>query len=92
MQNIAVSFEKAKHNSYFVTKEQERVKHINSSYLAVFKALYWLAKEEVANAKTVSLLGLLEELGAKEVEAFTTRSEYVLRKMVIHIANAITEN
>lgn len=67
------------------------VKHINSSYLAVFKALYWLAKEEVANTKTVSLLGLLEELGVKEVEAFTTRSEYVLRKMVIYIANAITE-
>ena len=82
MHNIAVSSEKAKQPSYFVTKEQARVKHVNSSYLAVFKALYWLAKEEVANAKTVSLLCLLEEFGVKEVKAFTTRSEYVLKKMV----------
>ena len=43
------------------------------------------------NAKTVSLLGLLEELGVKEVDAFTTRSESVLRKMVVFIANTITE-
>ncbi|CAB4007153.1 zinc finger 862-like, partial [Paramuricea clavata] len=88
---IAASLEKSKYSSYFVTTQKERENYINSSYLAVFKALYWLAKEEVANAKTVSLLGLLEELGVKEVGAFTTRSESVLRKMVILIANTITE-
>ena len=91
MHGIATSLEKSKYSSYFVTKEKERENYINSSYLAVFKALYWLAKEEVANAKTVSLLGLLEELGVKEVDAFTTRSESVLRKMVVLIANTITE-
>lgn len=91
MHSIAASSEKSKHNSYFVTKEKEREKSINNSYLAVFKALYWLAKEEVVNAKTISLLSLSEKLGVKEIDAFTARSESVLRKMVLLIASVIME-
>ena len=71
----AVKSEQLKQKSYFTVKEKEINKNIDKSYLAVFKALYWITKEEVANLKSKSLLSLLEELGVNEIESFSTRSE-----------------
>ena len=77
--------EQLKQKSYFTVKEKEINKNIDKSYLAVFKALYWITKEEVANLKSKSLLSLLEELGVKEIESFSTRSEKILRGLIVSI-------
>lgn len=39
-----------------------------------FHAMYWLAKESIANRKVTSLLELMEYLGLKELKYFTHRS------------------
>ena len=79
--------EQLKQKSYFTVKEKEINKNIDKSYLAVFKALYWITKEEVANLKSKSLLSLLEELGVKEIESFSTRSEKILRGLIVSISD-----
>ena len=81
--------EQLKQKSYFTVKEKEINKNIDKSYLAVFKALYWITKEEVANLKSKSLLSLLEELGVKEIESFSTRSEKTLREMIVLIGDTV---
>ena len=53
-------------------QEQETVK--NDVLVKVFSTLYWLAKEEIANIKATSLLGLLERLGLEELRHFQHRS------------------
>ena len=87
MHGQAVKSEQLKQKSYFTVKEKEINKNIDKSYLAVFKALYWITKEEVANLKSKSLLSLLEELGVKEIESFSTRSEKILRGMIVLIGD-----
>ena len=54
MHGKAVKSEQLKQNSYFTVKEKEIDKNVDKSYLAVFKALYWITKEEVANLKSKS--------------------------------------
>ena len=87
MHGQAVKSEQLKQKSYFTVKEKEINKNIDKSYLAVFKALYWITKEEVANLKSKSLLSLLEELGVKEIESFSTRSEKILRGLIVSIGD-----
>ena len=89
MHGQAVKSEQLKQKSYFTVKEKEINKNIDKSYLAVFKALYWITKEEVANLKSKSLLSLLEELGVKETESFSTRPEKILRGMIVLIGDTI---
>ena len=56
------------------------------------KALYWLAKEEIASTKVTSLLELIEKMGVDDLKYFQTRSELVLRKMLLLIAKAIIQD
>lgn len=44
-------------------------------YFNVFYSVYWLAKNEVANRKTLSLLQLLEFLGLKDMKFFDHQSQ-----------------
>ena len=53
----------------------------NEIYFKVFKALYWLAKEEIASTKTTPLLELIEKMSIDDLKYFQTRSEPALRKM-----------
>ena len=87
MHGQAVKSEQLKQKSYFTIKEKEINKNIDKSDLAVFKALYWITKE--ANLKSKSLLSLLEELGVKEIKSFSTRSEKILRGMIVLIGDTI---
>ena len=64
----------------------------NEVYFKVFKALYWLAKEEIASSKITSLLQLIEKMGADNLKYFQTRSEPVLRKMLLLIAKTIIQD
>ena len=54
MHGKAGKSEQLKQNSYFTVKEKEIDKNIDKRYLDVFKALYWITKEEVANLKVKS--------------------------------------
>ena len=89
MQRQAVKSEQLKQKSYFNVKEKEINKSIDKSYLAVFKALCWITKEEVANLQSKSLLNLPEELGVKKIESFSTLSEKILREMIVLIGDTI---
>ena len=51
-------------NSYFAREEKKKVKMSkNEVYFKVFKALHWLAKEEIASTKIICLLELIEKNG-----------------------------
>ena len=58
----------------------------------MFCSLYWLGKEEIPSSKITSLLTLLEKMGVKEMKYFETRSEPVLRKMLLLIARTIIQD
>ena len=87
----AVEIDSQKKKSYFVkgTQKQEELK--DTVHEKVFQALYWLAKEEIANTKITSLLQLLEKAGVSEIKYFQTRSELVLREMLIILSSTSVE-
>ena len=64
----------------------------NEVYFKVFKAIYWLAKEEIASTKITSLLELIEKMDVDDLKYFQTRPEPVLRKMLLLIAKAIIQD
>ena len=64
----------------------------NEVYFKVFKALYWLAKEEITSTKITSLLELIEKMGFNDLKYFQTRSEPVLCKMLLSIAKTIIQD
>ena len=64
----------------------------NEVYFKVFKALYWLAKEEIASTKITPVLELIEKMSVDDLKYFQTRSEPVLRKMLLLIAKTIIQD
>ena len=87
----AVEMDSQKKKSYFVKETQKQEELKDTVYEKVFQALYWLAKEEIANTKITSLLQLLEKAGVSEIKYFQTRSEPVLREMLINLSSTIVE-
>ena len=80
-----------KKKSYFVKETQKQEELKDTVYEKVFQAFYWLAKEEIANTKITSLLQLLEKAGVSEIKYFQTRSEPVLREMLMILSSAVVE-
>lgn len=74
---------------------QQQVYEKESSRLVVlqevFHAVYWLAKESIANRKITSLLKLMELLGLKEAKYFTYQSRGSLREIFLTIGNTVCE-
>ena len=64
----------------------------NDMYFKFFSSFYWLAKEEMPTSKMTSWLTLLENTGVNEIKYFETRSEPVLRKMLLLIAKTIIQD
>ena len=58
----------------------------------MFCSLYWLAKKEMPSSKITSLLTLFEKVGVKEMKYFETRSEPILRKMLLLVARTIIQD
>ena len=54
------------------SEKQEEVQ--DTVYFNAFLAMYWLAKEEIANKKIFSFLGVLEQLGLSNIKYFEHRS------------------
>ena len=79
--------------SYYDAEENKKVNSLkNDVYFKVFQSLYWLAKEEMPLTKIRSLLTLVGKLGVNDIKHFKTRSEPVLRKMLLLIATTIVED
>ncbi len=78
--------------SYF----QKQVDEKESTKVVVlqeaFHAVYWLAKESIANRKITSdLLDLMELLGLEELKYFTHRSHGSLREIFLTIGNTLRD-
>ena len=57
-----------------------------------FTAVYWIAKEEIANVKLVSLLQLLENLGVSELKYLSPRSRPAVTEMFLIIGEVLKEH
>ena len=80
---------KLRNTSFFDAEEEKKITKLkNDVYFKVFQALYWLAKEEMPFKKCTSLLKLI----VGEIKYFETRSEPVLRKMLLLIARTIIDD
>ena len=51
--------------------------------------MFWLAKEEVANKKLVSLPKLLEQVGVEDMRFFQHRSQGSIRKMFLLLGETV---
>lgn len=90
--NQAVASDTQQKGSYFVKEMNKNVALKDAVYEKVFRALYWLAKEEIATSKITSLLELLEKMGVDDMKYFQTRSEPVLREMALLLSEVIVED
>lgn len=66
----SVLAELIKSSSPFQAKLEKIDSSKQSVYYNAFLAIYWLAKEEIANCKAPSLLQVLEELGLQDTKYF----------------------
>ena len=93
MHKDAYEASQRRENSYFDRGKEKKVTMLkNEVYFKVFKTLYWPAKEEIAFTKITSLLELTEKDGVDDLKYFQTRSEPVLRKMLLLIAKTIIQD
>ena len=91
MHKDAYEASQRRENSYFDREEEKKVTMLkNEVYFKVFKAIYWLANEEIASTKITSLLEL-KKMGVDDLKYFQTRSKLVLRKMLL-IAKTIIQD
>ena len=75
-----------------VTLEDKKVTMLkNEVYFKVFKTLYWLAKEKIASTKITVSYNQLIKMGLDDLKYFQTRSEPVLRKILLLIAKTIIQ-
>lgn len=70
----AIAAELLSRVSTFHEEIERKEKTKDDVYHNAFTAMYWLAKEEIANKKFTSLLELLEQLGLKDMRFFQHRS------------------
>ena len=74
-------------------KEYEEKRDLNDVILEkAFTDLYWIAKEGIANVKLVSLLQLLENLGASELKYLSQRSRPAVREIFLIIGEVLKEH
>ena len=93
MHQEAVRAYKRQKSSYFDREEEKQMKSLkNDVNFKKISSLYWLAKEEMPTSHMRSLLILLENMGVHEIKYFETRSEPVLRKMLLLIAKTIIQD
>ena len=58
-------------------------------YFNAFYSVYWLAKNEVANRKTLSLLQLLEFLGLRDMKFFDHQSQRSIREIFLTLGQTV---
>ena len=85
----SISNELLSRTSMFQRELDDREKTKFDVLEKVFTSIYWLAKENVANTKTVSHLQLLEQLGLAELHHVQHRSPVSLREIYLTIGETI---
>ena len=90
---MAINSWKRRKTSYFDKEKETKTNFLkNKVYYKTFHSLYWFAKEEIATVKCKSLLTFKEKMGVDQLKYFETRSEVVLRKILLLIATHIVRD
>ena len=88
----AVQAEMAQRVSVFHKKVEERELVKDEVLYNAFVALYWLAKESVANKKFFSLLNLFRVTGLTKMEFFPYKSPSTIREMALTLGSVLKES
>ena len=89
MHKAAVEAEMNQRVSLFHSQYEEKQAVHNDVLFNAFTALYWLAKEAVANAKFFSLLNLFRVVGVDKMQYFNHKSPGAIREMFLHIGSVL---
>ena len=89
MHEAAVEAEMNQRVSTFHRQYEERETFRNDVLYNAFAALYWLAKEAVANAKSFSLLNLFRAVGLDKMQYFDHKSPASVRKIFLTTGDVI---
>lgn len=87
----AIAAELLSRVSTFHEEIERKEKTKDDVYHNTFTAIYWLAKEEIANKKFTSLLESLEQLGLKDMRFFQHRSAGSLREMFLLLGKVVRD-
>ena len=89
MHKAAVDSEMNQGVSLFHSQYEGKQAARNDVLFNAFTALYWLAKEVVANAKFFSLLNLFRVVGVDKMQYFNHKSPGAIREMFLHIGSVL---
>ena len=89
MHEAAVEAEMNQRVSMFHQQYEEKKAVRNDVLYNAFAALYWLAKEAVANVKFFSLLNLFRAVGLDKMQHFNHKSPAAVREMFLTSGNVV---
>ena len=89
MHEAAVEAEMNQRVSTFHRQYEERETFRNDVLYNAFAALYWLAKEAVANVKSFSLLNLFRAVGLDKMQYFDHKSPASVREIFLTTGDVI---
>ena len=89
--SAAISAELLSRVSTFNEEIERKEKTRDDVYYNTFLAMYWLAKEEIANKKFGSLLELLEQVGLKDMRFFQHRSAGSVSEMFLLLGKVVRD-
>ena len=89
--SAAITAELLSRVSTFNEEIERKEKTRQDVYYNTFLAMYWLAKEEIANKKFGSLLELLEQVGLKDMRFFLHRSAGSVREMFLLLGKVVRD-
>lgn len=91
MHKAAIEAELISRVSIFHKEVQEKEKASDDVLLAVFNAIYWLMKEEIASGKLKSLLHLAETMGLEKMRYFAYLGAGTEREMFLLVGKTMAE-
>ncbi|CAC5358910.1 unnamed protein product [Mytilus coruscus] len=91
MHKAAIEAELISRVSIFHKEVQVKEKASDDVLLAVFNAIYWLMKEEIASSKLKSLLHLVETMGLDKMKYFAYSGAGTEREMFLLVGKTMAE-
>ena len=89
MHKAAATIELTQWGSFFEKQLHEQNSCENEMLSNIFKSIYWLAKEDIANCKFSSLLSHLKDVGVENLQYFKHTSPATFREMLITIGTEV---
>ena len=87
----AATTELTQRGSFFEKQVHEQNSCENEMFSNIFKWIYWLAKEDIANCKISSLLSHLKDVGVENLQYFKHTSPATFREMLITIGTEVED-